>query len=274
MNLARSFLLLPVLGLCACGSTTDPLAALKGSYQIFSGCVLKVESGKASASCDTGTKKLTLDVTFSGTTVEVKSVSYTVAEPASECFTERVCTTAYSGSAAQKGSQQPPAKDMAAVLDKPPPSPDGVFTVPDATGPLAAGDGVDPTTKDSGTPTAGDGSGKKSVGGLFSGLAGEWTGTLVSDFSCSKETLKTGAGTWCKTGQTKKITYTYSALVKDHEAKFTWSGSPSGGAGSFMVYETVSGVRAADTLYPRVTDSGKKDSGKTVDAKTTDGSAG
>jgi len=134
--------------------------------------------------------------------------------------------------------------------------------------PLADQGGATPDTGGTTTPKdAGGGSTKSSKGGMFSGLAGEWTGEIKSAIKCATETIKSGAPKACKATPAETITYGFDAVGSDHEIAVDWYGTPKAGKGSFKVYETKNGVRAGDKFFKRSSGGSttKKDAGTTGD---------
>ncbi len=253
--------LLPLIMVLPACSSSDPLSNLKGTYELATGCNVKVTKSEASASCDTSSLKAEVKISISDTEVKIVKLTWTTKESNTTCFSERVCTTTYTGSTTLKGSGSSGGDAMAPLAS------DG-FTMPLAD----QGTGVTPDKGATTQQDAGGGGTKSSKDGLFSGLAGDWTGSIKAALACEKETLASGASKACKTTTAETITYSFDATVKDHTVKVSWYGDPKAGKGDFTIYETKNGVRAADKFFKRTTGGGssaKLDKGA---ASTGDGS--
>ena len=238
MRPSRLSYFLPLLIILpACGSS-NPLSNLKGTYELATGCSVKVSSNSASASCDTTSVKASVKISISEDEVKISQFTWTTKESNTTCFDERECTTTYTGSTAKKGS------------GKKTPDSGGTDASSDAMAPMATDGGL---ALDQGSSSGSDGGTTKppSKAGLFTGLAGDWEGEIKAAIACAKETIKSSAPKSCKATTAETITYNFDATVTAHEAKVTWYGEPKAGKGSFTIYETKSGVRAGDKFFKR-----------------------
>ena len=232
-----AYLLALVIILPAC-SSSDPLANLKGSFELATGCVVKLTKSSASASCDTGSVKAAISVSISEASIKIDQLTWTTIESNTTCFDARECTTTYTGSASQGGA-------TSADAGTGPMAGDG-FSIPLADKGVATPDQGAATQQD-----AGSGPSQKSNKGMFSGLAGAWSGEIKAAISCATETIKSGAPKACVATPAETITYAFDAVATDHEIKVDWYGSPKAGKGTFTIYETKTGVRAGDQFYKR-----------------------
>ena len=249
-----------VLVLPACSKESDPLANLEGSYQIADGCVLTLKKDSASASCDTTSVKASIQVSISEGSINIETLTWTTKESNTTCYDARECTTTYTGSASTGGGGSDGGIGPAFMAG------DG-FTMPLADQGGAAADKGASTSKD-----AGGGSSKSSEGGMFTGLAGTWTGEIKAAIACATETIKSGAPKSCKATTAETITYAFDAVASDHEIEVKWYGTPKAGKGTFKVVETKNGVRVGDDFYQRTSGGGSSSPKQDKGAATSDGS--
>lgn len=250
--------LLPLILILPACSSSDPLSYLKGSYELATGCVLKVSKSSASASCDTSTVKAAVNVTISEESIKIEQLSWTTKESNTTCYDARECTTVYTGSASKGGAGGSSDGGVGPMAG------DG-FSIPMGDTGGGAPDQGAPAKAD-----AGGGSSSKEKG-IFTGLVGKWSGEIKAAISCATETIKSGAPKSCTATPAETITYGFDATATDHEIAVDWYGTPKAGKGTFKIVETKTGVRAGSNFYKRTSGGSSPPQKKDTGAAASDG---